>query len=112
VYEFPVVRLFLMMLYAVLELHLIGLSQSLVDFYVVFFVVGLPSIVSARLCFQDLVFGDLTFILVFSLCSLILLHFSSPVASLVALQFAMFDTPGLDSVFFRSFVVLHWHGRL
>ena len=36
------------------------LGQSLVVLDVVFFVVGLPSIVSARLGFQDLVFGVLT----------------------------------------------------
>ncbi|KAH0914698.1 hypothetical protein HID58_029144, partial [Brassica napus] len=100
VYEFQVVRLFLMMLYTVLELHLLGLGQSLV----VFLVVGLPLIVSASLGFQDLVFGDLTFYvlfiargwlhsllilcsLFFFLCSLTSLHFSSLVASLVALHF-------------------------
>ena len=33
------------------------LDQSLVIFYVVFLVVGLPLIVSARLGFQNLVFG-------------------------------------------------------
>ena len=64
--------------------------------------VDLPSIVSARLGFQDLVFGDLTsmlffisrgwlhglmilFRLLFYLCSLILLHLSLLLASLVAL---------------------------
>ena len=39
--------------------------------------------------------------LFFSLCSLILLHFSSLIASLVAFHFAMFATLGLDSVFLR-----------
>ncbi|WZY77332.1 hypothetical protein YC2023_023716 [Brassica napus] len=39
--------------------------------------------------------------LIFSLCSLILLHFSSLVASPVTLHFAMFSTPSLDSVFLR-----------
>ncbi|KAG5388478.1 hypothetical protein IGI04_030019 [Brassica rapa subsp. trilocularis] len=47
-YEFPVVRLFLMLLYIVLELHLFGFGQSLV----VFLVVGLQLIVPARLCFK------------------------------------------------------------
>ncbi|WZZ67221.1 hypothetical protein YC2023_078591 [Brassica napus] len=41
------------------------LGQSLVIFDVVFLVVGLPSIVSARLGFQDLVFGVLTSMLSF-----------------------------------------------
>ncbi|KAF2597141.1 hypothetical protein F2Q68_00009507 [Brassica cretica] len=44
--------------------------------------------------------------LIFSLCSLILLHFSSLVASLVALHFAMFSTPGLGSVFLRVVFLL------
>ncbi|KAF3546386.1 hypothetical protein DY000_02003286 [Brassica cretica] len=39
--------------------------------------------------------------LIFSLCSLISLHFSSLDASPVAFHFAMFATPGLDSVFLR-----------
>ncbi|KAF3540001.1 hypothetical protein F2Q69_00025166 [Brassica cretica] len=41
------------------------LGQSLVVFDVVFLVVGLPSIISARLGFQDLVFGVLTSMLSF-----------------------------------------------
>ncbi|KAH0883523.1 hypothetical protein HID58_059619, partial [Brassica napus] len=41
------------------KLHLVGLGQSLVVIDVVFFVAGLPSIVSAHLGFQDRVFGDL-----------------------------------------------------
>ncbi|KAH0901855.1 hypothetical protein HID58_041358, partial [Brassica napus] len=41
------------------ELHLFGLGQSLVVFEVVFLVVGLPLILSSRLGFQDMVFGDL-----------------------------------------------------
>ena len=41
------------------------LGQSLVVFDVVFLNVGLPSIVSARLCFQDLIFGVLTSMLSF-----------------------------------------------
>ncbi|KAF2535560.1 hypothetical protein F2Q68_00021448 [Brassica cretica] len=57
------------------------LGQILVVFDVVFFVVGLPSIVSGRLGFQDLVFAF--------------------IASLVALSFTMFDTRGLDNVFVR-----------
>ncbi|KAF3564085.1 hypothetical protein DY000_02014440 [Brassica cretica] len=40
-------------------------GQSLVVFDVVFLVVGLPSIVFARLGFQDLVFGVLTSMLSF-----------------------------------------------
>ena len=47
------------------ELHPLGLGQSLVVFDVVFSVVGFPSIVSACLGFQDLIFGDLTFMLPF-----------------------------------------------
>ncbi|CAN7048949.1 unnamed protein product, partial [Brassica oleracea var. botrytis] len=39
--------------------------RSLVVIDVVFLVAGLPSIVSARLGFQDLVFGDLTSMLIF-----------------------------------------------
>ncbi|KAH0898668.1 LOW QUALITY PROTEIN: hypothetical protein HID58_048236, partial [Brassica napus] len=134
------------------ELHLVGLSQSSVVFDVVFDVVFLSlTCLSARLGFQDLVFGDLTsmlffiargwlhglmilFRLLFYLCSLILLHLSLLLASLVALFFAIFATPGLDSVFLciisslkfellffggrlpfslpQSFVVLRWHERL
>ncbi|KAF3567425.1 hypothetical protein DY000_02012714 [Brassica cretica] len=99
-----------------LELHLVGLSQSLVVLHLVFLVVGLSSIVSARLGFQVLDFGDLTsmlffiargwfydllisFRLLFSLCSLISLHLTSLLASLVALPFAIFATPDLNSVF-------------
>ena len=41
------------------------LGQSLVVFDVVFLNVGLPSIVSARFCFQDLIFGVLTSMLSF-----------------------------------------------
>uniref|UniRef100_A0A0D3ED68 Uncharacterized protein n=1 Tax=Brassica oleracea var. oleracea TaxID=109376 RepID=A0A0D3ED68_BRAOL len=83
------------------------LGQSLVVFDVLFLVVGLPSIVFARLAF---------------------------IASLVALPFTMFATRGLDSVFVRvchvglegvrsyslgalvfsiqSFVFFHLHGRV
>ncbi|KAF3567185.1 hypothetical protein DY000_02011646 [Brassica cretica] len=43
----------------------LGFGQSLVVFDVVFPVVGLPSIVFARIGFQDLVFGDLTSMLSF-----------------------------------------------
>ncbi|KAH0869037.1 hypothetical protein HID58_076059, partial [Brassica napus] len=98
------------------ELHPLGLGQSLVVFDVVFPVVGLPSLVSARLGFQDLVFGDLTYMLSFIarrqfhgllilfrlpilLCSLISLQLSSLLASLVTLPFAMFANPCLDSDF-------------
>ncbi|KAH0939631.1 hypothetical protein HID58_007092 [Brassica napus] len=44
---------------------LLGLSQSLVVIDVVFLVASLPSIVFARLSFQDLIFGDLTSMLFF-----------------------------------------------
>ena len=98
------------------ELHLLGLGHSLVVFDVVFLFVGLPSIVHVRLAFQDLVFSDLTsmlsfiawvwfhgllilFCLPFPLCSLISFHLSSLIASLVALSFDMFPTPGLDGDF-------------
>ncbi|KAF3578454.1 hypothetical protein DY000_02031224 [Brassica cretica] len=93
------------------------LDQSLVVFDVVFLVVGLLSIVSARLGFQDLVFGVLTSMLSFiargRLHSL-LISFSSPfpslfshlfavfIASLVALPFTMFAT----RVFIASLVAL------
>ena len=44
------------------------------------------------------------------LCSLSSLHFSSLVASLVVFHFAMFATPGLDSVFLRvCFVGLEYY---
>ncbi|KAH0878558.1 hypothetical protein HID58_065952 [Brassica napus] len=79
---------------------------------VVFLVVGLPSVVHARFGFQDLAFGDLnymlyfilhglmiSFCLSFPLCSFISLQSSTVLASLVALLFAMFSTPGLDNVF-------------
>ncbi|KAH0903069.1 hypothetical protein HID58_042572, partial [Brassica napus] len=123
------------------KLHLVGLGQSLVVIDVVFLIVGLPSIVSARLGFQDLIFGDLTstlfsiargwlhgllisFCLFLSLCSLISLHRSSLITSLVALPFAKFATPSLDSLKLwflggwlpfsptHSFVVLRLHERL
>lgn len=92
------------------------MGQSLVVFDVVFLVVGLPSIVSVRLGFQDLVFGDLTYMLSFivggqlhgllisfrlpfPLCSLISLQLSSMFAFLVALPFIMLVTQALNSVF-------------
>ena len=92
------------------------LGQSLIIFYVVFLVVGLQWVVPAQLGFQDLVFGDLTsmlsfivrgrlygllisFHLSFPLCSLISFQFTSMFMFLVFLSFAMFVTPGLDSVF-------------
>ncbi|WZZ40612.1 hypothetical protein YC2023_036871 [Brassica napus] len=70
VYEFSVVRL---------------LPTNLFVFDFVFLVVGLPSIVSDRFGFQDLVFG-------------VLISF---IASLVALPFTMFATRDLDNVFVR-----------
>ena len=98
------------------------MGQILVVFDVVFLVVGLPSIVLARLGFQDLVFGDLTsmlsfiargqlhsllilFCLPFPLCFLISLQLSSLLASLVALPFTMLTTPGLDNVFVRVYAM-------
>ncbi|CDY39541.1 BnaC07g07090D [Brassica napus] len=54
--------------------------RSLVVIDVVFLVAGLPSIVSARLGFQDLVFGDLTSMLIFIAfedCSTVLIVFFS-----------------------------------
>ncbi|KAF3599134.1 hypothetical protein F2Q69_00036481 [Brassica cretica] len=88
-----------------------GLGQSLDIFEVVFLVVGLPPILLSRLGFQDMVFA-----------------FIAACVSLT-LPFAMFATPGLDSVLLRvcsvdledgfwsqvwalSFVVLHRHRRL
>ncbi|KAH0869755.1 hypothetical protein HID58_076777, partial [Brassica napus] len=99
-----------------IKLHLAGLGQSLVVIDVVFLIDGLPSRVSARLDFQNLVFGDLNFMLFFiargwlhsllisfylflSLCSLISLYVSSLITSLVSLPFAISATPSLDSVF-------------
>lgn len=81
---------------------LVGLGQSLVAIDVVFLVVGLLSIVSTRLGFQDLIFAELVslrffiaqgwlhgllilFCLFLSLCSLMSLHLSSLIMSLVAL---------------------------
>ena len=100
------------------------MGQSLVVIDVVFLVAGLPSMVSARLGFQARVFGDLTSMLFFivrgwlygllisfclflSLCSLISLHLSSLITSLVALPFAIFATPGLV-VFFFVYVLCAW----
>ncbi|KAL0756501.1 hypothetical protein Bca101_094169 [Brassica carinata] len=78
------------------------LGQSLFVFDFVFFVVGLPSIVSARFGFQDLVFGVLTSMLSFIARSLFILHlFAAFIASLVALPFTMFATRDLDNVFVR-----------
>ncbi|KAH0892530.1 LOW QUALITY PROTEIN: hypothetical protein HID58_054959 [Brassica napus] len=106
------------------KLHLIGLGQSLVVIDVVFLVAGLPLIVYIRLGFQDLLFGDLTSMLFFLprgwlhsllisfclflfLCSLVSLHLSSLITSLVALPFAIFVTPGLV-VFFFVYVLCAW----
>ncbi|KAL0643829.1 hypothetical protein Bca4012_042119 [Brassica carinata] len=75
------------------------LGQSLVVFDVVFFVVGLLSIVSARLGFQDLVFGSLTSMLSFIARALFSHLFAAFIASLVDLPFTMFATRGLDNVF-------------
>ncbi|KAH0888993.1 hypothetical protein HID58_051422, partial [Brassica napus] len=86
------------------ELHLFGLSQSLVVFEVVFLVVGLPLLLLSRLGFQDMVFGDLTsiargrlhdlmisFCLPFQLCSFISLQLSTLLASLVLLRVCSVD---------------------
>ncbi|KAH0893225.1 hypothetical protein HID58_055654, partial [Brassica napus] len=98
------------------ELHFLGLGQSLVVFNVVFLVVGLPSIVLARLGFQDLVSVDMTpmfsfiargrfhsllisFSLPFFVCSLISLYLSSLFASLVSLPFTMFVTLVFSSMY-------------
>ncbi|KAF3511924.1 hypothetical protein F2Q69_00010155 [Brassica cretica] len=67
------------------------LGQILVVFDVLFFVVGLPSIVSARLGFQDLVFGVLTSMLSFiargRLHSLLIsFRLSFPLYSCISLQ--------------------------
>ncbi|KAH0879629.1 hypothetical protein HID58_067023 [Brassica napus] len=135
------------------ELHLVGLGKNLVVIDVVFLVAGLPSIVSVRLGFQDRGFGDptsmlfftargwlhgflISFCLFLSLCSLISLHLSSLITSLVALSFAIFATPVVLKLKFWflggwlvfsptqmfylllmhrlicSFVVLHWHEYL
>ncbi|KAL0854719.1 hypothetical protein Bca101_059871 [Brassica carinata] len=87
-------------------------GSELLIFDVVFLVIGLPSIVHVRLGFQDLVFGDISFYLLFPLCSLISLQISSLLASLMALPFAMFSIPCLDSVFlyvcFVGFVGCFW----
>ncbi|KAH0869623.1 hypothetical protein HID58_076645, partial [Brassica napus] len=69
------------------ELHLLGLGQSLVIFEVVFLVVGLPSIVPSRLGFQNMVFAFIA------------------ACIFVTLPFAMFATPGLDSVLLRVYSV-------
>ncbi|KAH0854135.1 hypothetical protein HID58_090052, partial [Brassica napus] len=66
-------------------------------FDVVFLVVGLPSIVSGRLGFQDL-FVDIGSSPFPSLFSHLFVAF---VASLVALSFTVFATRGLDNVFVR-----------
>ncbi|KAF3509963.1 hypothetical protein F2Q69_00009426 [Brassica cretica] len=92
------------------------LGQSLFVFDFVFLVVGLPSVVSARFGFQDLVFGVLTSMLSFiargRLYSfLISLRLSFPLYSCISLQlsshlwwlslFTMFATRDLDNVFVR-----------
>ncbi|KAF3534469.1 hypothetical protein DY000_02040357 [Brassica cretica] len=73
--------LFFLRFQMMLEIASPWVGSELVVFDGVFLVVGLPSIVPSRLGFQDLL--------------------SSLLISLVALPFAMFATPGLDSVFFR-----------
>ncbi|KAL0665337.1 hypothetical protein Bca4012_102175 [Brassica carinata] len=78
------------------------LGQSLVVFDVVFLNVGLPSIVTARLDFQDLIFGVLTSMLSFIARSLFSHLFAAFIVSLVALPFTMFATRGLDNVFVRA----------
>ncbi|KAH0884125.1 hypothetical protein HID58_060221, partial [Brassica napus] len=85
-------RLFLMALCTLMELHLLGLGQILVFFDVVFLVVGFPSIVPAGLGFPDL----RPFLSLFS-------HLIAPyIAARISggsIFFAMFSTPNLDSVF-------------
>ena len=131
VYEFSFVRLFLMLcrlFWSVLALLfffrfwlMLGAASPLVGtkfsrLWCSLPVIGLPSIVPAHLGFQDLVFGDLTYMLSFIargwfhgllilfrlpflLCSLVSLQLSLVFASLVALPFAMFANPGLDNDF-------------
>ncbi|KAF3573407.1 hypothetical protein F2Q69_00061806 [Brassica cretica] len=70
------------------------LGQILVVFDVVFLVVGLPSIVFARLGFQDQVFGDLTSMLSFIARG-----------QFYTLPFAMLTTLGLHNVFVRVYVM-------
>ncbi|KAH0886178.1 LOW QUALITY PROTEIN: hypothetical protein HID58_062274, partial [Brassica napus] len=86
-------------------------GSSLVVFKVVFLVVGLPSIVSSCLGFQDMGFGDMTFIargrlhdlMIFFVYPSIYVPSSPFIAACVCVTFpfVMFATPGLDSVIFR-----------
>ncbi|KAH0854673.1 hypothetical protein HID58_057789 [Brassica napus] len=81
------------------ELHLLGLGQSFVVFDVVFRVVGLPSIVSARLGFHDMTaprFADFVLSLIPSMFAHLVEAFIAACVS-VALPFAMFVIPDLDS---------------
>ncbi|KAH0930102.1 LOW QUALITY PROTEIN: hypothetical protein HID58_015829, partial [Brassica napus] len=115
------------------KLHLFRLGQSLVVIDVVFLIVGLPSIVSARFGFQDLVFGDLTSMLFFIvedgsvdfILSLFIFLFFHLIAPFIAdhvsggspfrhICYSRFEV--FFSVYalcaWKSFVVLRWHGRL
>ncbi|KAF3582822.1 hypothetical protein DY000_02029875 [Brassica cretica] len=95
--------------------HLLFLSDSmsLIVIDVVFLVAGLPSIVSAHLGFQDLVFGDLTSRLFFIARGC--LHGLDG----VFLRVCFVRLEGLRSYSFgalvssiQSFVVLRWHEHL
>ncbi|KAH0859220.1 LOW QUALITY PROTEIN: hypothetical protein HID58_087481, partial [Brassica napus] len=109
------------------ELHLVGLGQSSVVFDVVFLSL---TCLSARLGFQDLVFGDLTsmlffisrgwlhglmilFRLLFYLCFLILLHLSLLLASLVWIVFSsVYALCAWKVISSLKFELLFFGGRL
>ncbi|KAH0905891.1 hypothetical protein HID58_037718, partial [Brassica napus] len=75
------------------KLHLVGLGQSLVVIDVAFLVVGLPSIVSACLGFQDRLEDGSTVV--------------------YGLKLKLWFLGGwLPFSFTQSFVVLRWHERL
>ncbi|KAF2603732.1 hypothetical protein F2Q70_00025628 [Brassica cretica] len=96
------------------------LGQSLVVFDVVFLNVGLPSIVTARLGFQDLVFGVLTSMLSFIVRGrlhsfLISFRLSFPLYSRISLQLSshlwwLFLSPclPLEVWIMFSFVLVIW----
>ena len=107
---------FFLRFWLMLEIASPWIGSELIVFDVIFPVIGLPLmsllvlvfkiwlLVIWLLCFHSsrTVPRFVGFVLSpFPLCSLILLQLSSLVASLVALPFAMFATPGLDSVFLR-----------
>ena len=89
------------------------LGQSLVVIDVVFLVVGMPSIVPARLRFQDMIFGDMTSMLSFIARGW--LHYFadfilSPLPSLFSNLVAAFIAARISGGSSFHYVCLSWFG--